>query len=155
MSKKSELNPAEYSESFTSKAISKNQQARKEKRDKAAELSAAKKERRRIITRNRRIALCVIVLAVGIVVYMVARNVVQVTSLKAEKAQLEKELSQLNDKKDALEDELEQVHTDEYVEQQARSSLKMIKPGEILYLIKHGAEEKGSSEKQVEEVMAK
>ena len=69
------------------------------------------------------------------VVLTVGRSVVTLIELESEKAETQRKLAQLERQQGSLEEELLQVNTDEYVEQQARSELKMVKPGEILYLM--------------------
>ena len=53
-------------------------------------------------------------------------------------AQRQKEL---NDEKAALQEELKNVNDLDYIEEQARNQLKLIKPGEILYILENEGED--------------
>lgn len=62
-------------------------------------------------------------------------SVKNIVDLKIEQAELRKENSQLLKEKIKLNNELKHINDDNYIEEQARNQLNMIKPGEILYLI--------------------
>ncbi len=55
--------------------------------------------------------------------------------LQREKAEAQARLDELKIKIELLQNELERVTSDEYIEQQARTHLKMIYPGETLYIV--------------------
>ena len=59
----------------------------------------------------------------------------KIVSLLYEKSKLEDEHDRLAALKERLEQELESVNSPEYIEQQARSHLRLVKPGEILYIL--------------------
>jgi cell division protein FtsB len=61
-------------------------------------------------------------------------------SLKIEESRAESDLAALQKEKQELEEELSHVYSKEYIEQQARAELRMIFPGEILYVLKDGEE---------------
>lgn len=128
-------------ESYTSRDISDAQRARKKKRDEETQAAKIRKERRRKVTRQRRLVLAVIIVAVVGFLALVGSNVVNLFNLRSVKAEKEAELAQLEQEKDGLSQELEQVNSDEYVEQQARSELHMIRPGETLYVFEDNKEE--------------
>ena len=134
---KLKLNPAFYDDdSFTVRDISHAQQERAERRKADQERNSARKEKRRRQARARSMVLIAIIVALLAMVALLGKNIFTLWDLRAEKAAAEAELESLQNQKGALEEELEQVNSDEYIEQQARSDLKMIKPGEILYLFK-------------------
>ena len=56
-------------------------------------------------------------------------------TLHIEKSHLEKTQKELEQKKDDLTAELKNVNELDYIEEQARKQLKMIKPGEVLYVL--------------------
>lgn len=56
-------------------------------------------------------------------------------SLLHERQELQKEQEMLIETRDKLMRELENVNNPEYIEQQARSQLRLVMPGEILYII--------------------
>ncbi len=122
-------------ESVSSRDIRIAQEERRKRRKVEAEKNEAQKARRRAAARRRRIVVAVFVLVGIFVVVTVGRSLVNLIELEREKAATEEKLAQLEYQQGNLEEELQQVNTDEYVEQQARSELKMVKPGEILYLM--------------------
>ena len=67
--------------------------------------------------------------------FVFGRAVYRISELKKEKAQAEAKLEALQEKLDQLEDELTRVTSDEYIEQQARTHLRMIYPGETVYIV--------------------
>jgi len=122
-------------ESVSSRDIRIAQEERRKRRLAENEKSAASKARHRAARRRRRIVIAVFLL-VGLAVFAsVGRSIVNLVELQAEKSETEAKLAQLQRQKGSLEEELQLVNTDEYVEQQARSELKMVKPGEILFLM--------------------
>jgi len=72
----------------------------------------------------------VIIALIVIVIY--AYNVIAVEMYQS---QVEAENQQLLEQKIKLEEELKNVRDPKYIEQQARTQLKMIFPGEILYIL--------------------
>ena len=122
-------------ESRSSREIRLAQEERRKRRKVESEKSAASKARRKAAARRRRIVVAALALIGVFVIVTVGRSVAGLIELEREKAETERRLSQLQRQQGSLEEELLQVNTDEYVEQQARSELKMVKPGEILYLM--------------------
>jgi cell division protein FtsB len=60
---------------------------------------------------------------------------VRIVALKADEARAMAELDAALDKKARLESELEYINDPVYIEQQARTRLRMVKPGEIYYVL--------------------
>lgn len=89
------------------------------------ERQAGKKARRRMIY-------LVILLFIISIIGVSAFNIV---SLKLNEAKLIQQQEDLLKQKDKLERELNQINSPEYIEQQARQQLKMIKPSELLYVL--------------------
>ncbi len=82
-------------------------------------------------------------------------GVISVSALKVMKLVMEKEdaqlkLTQLEQEKARLEEELARVGSVEYIEQQAREQLNMIMPGETLYVLK-GKDKENQQEKAEQE----
>ena len=123
-----------HDDSYSVRDISDAQQQRKERREKEYEEARQRKERRRRINRNRRIVLALAFIIIIGFLALVGNNIINLTKLNQEKAIKEEELQKLKNQQEALSQELEQVNTDEYIEQQARSDLHMIRPGETLYI---------------------
>ncbi len=117
--------------------------ARKERRERrrlAAECKLEKKmprhkpsQRRIIKNLRRRLVYGTIFVAIAIIIGAAIYNVI---SLKAEQKDAMAKLSSLEAEREALEEELSIVDSKEYVEQQAREQLRMILPGETLYVLK-------------------
>ena len=89
-----------------------------------------------------------IVLVIGLLIGigLVVKNIV---SLSIEKRELMEKNSELTDKRDELTAELENVNDLDYIEEQARKLLHMIKPGEILYILNgsgHPKDENGNTD---------
>ena len=80
--------------------------------------------RRRLI-----IALVIVALAA-----LLAVSVGRIVMLKHEQVETQKQKAQLEQEIQEMQTELEQITNDENVEEQARSKLKLIKPGETVYI---------------------
>ena len=116
-------------------------EAQKERQAQRAKLREEQEEqlRRQKKTRRRRRgflikAMCVA--AVMVAVLFAAFSTMDIFQLQEQKRQADEELQGLEHRKLGLEQELEIVESDEYVEQQARSELRMIYDGEVLYVVK-------------------
>ena len=136
-----------FKEDILENAITQKQLERKERREslrvkkeeqerKQAEAAAKAKKRRKIML----VAIAVVLVA-G---FIFGRAVYRISELKKEKAQAEAKLEALQEKLDQLEDELTRVTSDEYIEQQARTHLRMIYPGETLYIVVPPEENSGN-----------
>ncbi|WP_027399449.1 FtsB family cell division protein [Anaerovorax odorimutans] len=127
-------------------------EAREDRRRKRKELSKTKAKgknkkyvktgRAAVKTARKRLIYTVIFILIITVVGMSAYSLI---SLRMNEAQLKAENKKLNKEKDKLEYELSQIDSDEYIEQQARQMLRMIKPGEILYVIPDNTKKSTSS----------
>lgn len=82
---------------------------------------------------RRRIVYGLIFIVIGAIIGVSAYNVI---TLKMEEAEARARLDVLMEEKQALEEELALVDSAEYIEQQAREQLRMIMPGEILYVLR-------------------
>ncbi|MFC1624817.1 septum formation initiator family protein [Patescibacteria group bacterium] len=58
-------------------------------------------------------------------------------------SETQEEVLSLEGKKEALEQEIQYKRTPEYIEEKARNDLNLVKPGETIYIIEKGKEEKG------------
>lgn len=109
----------------------------------------------RMVKKKKRINPGRLILTVIIVVliFFAAISVKNIVSLHVEKNELEEENARLEDEKDRLQNELENADDLEYIEEQARQQLRMVMPGEVLYIIEEEGEkakasaESGSTEK--------
>lgn len=107
------------------KRIEEEQQQRLEEEKK---LSARKKKQRR----NRSLVYIALIL---VIVGLLAYSAADIVSLKLEQRELLKKNQELKEIKEAKQNELENSEEDAYVEQKARETLKLIKPGETLYVL--------------------
>ena len=82
-----------------------------------------------------RLIYVIFVVALAIVLI---RGAVSFHSLKAEERAVDKEYAQLQEQKAELEENLKYINTPEYIERTARDTLKMVMPGEILYVMRDG-----------------
>ena len=71
--------------------------------------------------------------------------------LKAREADLQKENQKLEQMKEELTVELENVNTDEYIEEKARRELKLIRPNELVFYFPDDFQLKQEEEKESEE----
>ncbi|MGN0713070.1 MAG: septum formation initiator family protein [Anaerovoracaceae bacterium] len=107
--------------------------------------SGNKKKRRVSWVRVIGLAVCVVfLLVVGI-------SVKNIYDLKAREADLQKENQKLEQMKEELTVELENVNTDEYIEEKARRELKLIRPNELVFYFPDDFQLKQEEEKESEE----
>ncbi len=116
---------------------------RRKKLDRKAELEDPRRARR--IARRRR-SVFLVLLIIFIIGAFLVRAGYRSYMLAKERALVQSKLDALNRKKAELKVELLLVNSDEYVEQQARNQLHMIKPGEILYIIPKPASDYDATE---------
>lgn len=112
---------------------------RKKKRNEAAEKRGKAQKTKQVVTERqagkkarRRMVYFFIFLFILCLIGVSAFNII---SLKLLEAKTMKEHQALLDQKDKLEKIYSQVNSPEYIEQQARQQLRMIRPGEILYVL--------------------
>lgn len=115
----------------------KAREARKEKRMALAkntyETEKAEPSRRKVIQRNRKLFFYT-----AIMMFIIALGVASVYQIFSVENDLEKALANreaLEAEKARLEFQLQNVHSPEFVEQQARATLRMIMPGEIYFIV--------------------
>jgi len=98
---------------------------------------------------ERKKKLGMIVAVVIIIVFAVIGNsLFKIYKLEKERSEKESQLSSLEDKESDLIKELETVESDEYIEQEARWRLGMIRRGEIRYIIRHDGRDAGSDQEK-------
>ena len=88
---------------------------------------------------NRTRVLLLIVIAVVFVVF--AFSVKNIVDLHRELAELKAEQRTLTERKEDLEAELKSINESNYIEEQARTQLNRVMPGETLYLTDDEGEE--------------
>ena len=119
--------------------IKEAREIRKRKREQAAEKKYKARKPKRAVTERqagkkarRRVVYFLIFLFILCVIGVSVFNVI---SLKITEAKTMKEQQDLMQQKVKLERVYSQVNSPEYIEQQARQQLKMIKPGELLFIL--------------------
>ena len=88
---------------------------------------------------NRTRVLLLIVIAVVFVMF--AFSVKNIVDLHREQAELKAEQRTLTERKEDLEAELKSINESNYIEEQARTQLNMVMPGETLYITEDKDEE--------------
>ncbi|HML38403.1 MAG TPA: septum formation initiator family protein [Bacillota bacterium] len=151
MLKKKKRRSREFKNSNQVIDIEKARQVRRQKREETVGKKSKPRKTKPVVTgrqagkkARRRAIYFVIFLIIGGVIAVYTFNIF---TLKITEARTEKELQALMEQKAKLERVYSQVNSPEYIEQQARQQLRMIKPGEILYVLpdKDKAKEKKST----------
>lgn len=102
-----------------------------------------KSKRKRYRINKMRLGISAFVVGMMIVSGVSVHNVI---ALQGEQAQLKAKNKELSTKKSELTEELKGVNKDSYIIQQARTQLHMIRPGEVMYVLKDDKSNKDSSE---------
>ena len=99
------------------------------------ELDAKIKERRRRHranqARKKRLTVLIMVLAFALLATMCGKDIVR---LKAENVALKRQQAALKKERDELKAELESTSEQEYIRDQARKQLRLLNPGELLFV---------------------
>lgn len=119
-------------DSFAQAASGPEKAVREEHRQQARQ----KKTKNKVKVNKMKLTFTVIVV---VMIAVVGVSVGNIFSLRAEQKELEKTRQELLSEKATLKEELENVNDIEYIEEQARMQLKLIKPGEILYILEEDA----------------
>ena len=101
--------------------------------------------------KSRRKTVLALILVLAIAAAFTARAVQKMVALTQERTRVQAQLDELEKRRSELENELLMVNSDEYVEQQARSQLHMIKPGEVLYIVPNSSEYTAPAAQEEEE----
>jgi cell division protein FtsB len=145
MLKKKKRRSREFKDNSQVIDLNEARQLRKLKREEAVKKKDRGKRPKLVITerqagkkaRRRLVYFAVFLIMVGVIV----ASAFNIINLKITEAQTLKEKQALLDQKSRLERIYSQVNSPEYIEQQARQQLRMIRPGEILYIL-DGKEQK-------------
>ena len=108
-------------------------------------LEEFREERRKSTKKKKRIRInkvrIVVTVIVVVLIAVVGVSIKNVFDLRAEQDELRAKNKQLASEKASLKEELKNVNDYDYIEEQARIQLKLIRPGEILYVL----DEEGTS----------
>ena len=86
-----------------------------------------------------------------VMMFFLLISVKSIFTLRAEQKELKDQNNALLLEKESLEDELKNVSDKEYIEEQARIQLKLIKPGEILNIIEDNKDKEDNEKKEEKE----
>ena len=106
------------------------------------------KKKKKVRINRGRMALTAIVLLLIVGLGMSVKNIFD---LRAEQKALEEENKALVVEKKSLQEELKNIDDYDYIEEQARIQLKLIKPGEILYILDDNETEKDKDSEEDED----
>ena len=99
-----------------------------------------KKARLKKATRDResenKIQSMITIIFIVLLIFVLVKGITFFAEIKSQQNEVEQKYSDLKAKKIELEEELEYIGTPEYIENAAREKLKMVMPGEILYVLK-------------------
>lgn len=110
-----------------------------------------KSEARKKAIRKRRIQILLVVVIVAIVLTYFGSRILTITN---EKKELLKKQEQLTEQKAELENQVENMESLDYVEQQARKKLHLVMPGEILYVLPEDEEAEKEAKEEKEELLS-
>lgn len=106
-----------------------------EDRELAARIEQRRNANRRIVIRKKRIRTVLLVLIFAVLLTMCSREIVR---LKAENRALKKQHAQLEEERDRLTKELGRVGDRDYIKEQARKQLRLLDPGEKMFVFEDG-----------------
>lgn len=125
----------------------KKQQIRSQQQEEMAQKRAAVKSRVKAGRRKKHITYAVIILAIIAAIGVSAINII---SLKAEYNEALAEKEQLTEQKESMEQQLKDSTKDKYVEKEARQQLRMVKPGETVFMVPNQDTENKATESDKE-----
>jgi len=118
---------------------SQQQKERKAARKEELEKKRAKEAKARALAEKRgKLAKKYVLIGLGVLIVMLilfGRLILQIRTLAKEKAEKEAAINALNNQIEELESTLDRVTSPEYIEEEARSQLRMIYPDEVLYVV--------------------
>lgn len=109
--------------------------AEREKEERKAQLAKKEKTRGKTAIRRRRNRRCLMVAVITLcIIAAIGFSVFNVISLKLEQRDVHKQHQELLNEKEQLKKELDNINAPENLEEQARNQLRLVKPGEFIYL---------------------
>ena len=111
---------------------------------------ALRMEQRYRTRRSKQIKRKTVMLIVFIAVFVLLATMCgkDIVRLKAENIALKKQQAELEKQRDALKEELKNVNDPQYIREQARKQLKLLEPGEIMFIFDDG---KGNTDDPAED----
>ena len=123
------------------------QQSRSRLQEETAQRRAAEKSRVRAGRKKKHITYAVIILAIIAAIGLSAINII---SLKAEYKEAMEVKNQLTEQKEAMEEQLKESSKDKYIENEARQQLRMVKPGETVFIVPNQEQQAEEAESEKE-----
>ena len=112
-----------------------SQELSAEDRDLAARIEQRRSLNRRSQVRRKRRRVVVLILVFAVLLTTCTREIVR---LKAENRALKKQHAQLEEERDRLTKELGRVGDKDYIKEQARKQLRLLDPGEKMFVFEDG-----------------
>jgi len=100
----------------------------------SSETKDNKKKKKTVINTRKLVASIVIV----VFIFSIGMSAIKLIKLKNEKDELAERQAELKELKEELTTELEHIDSAEYIEQQARKTLRLVKKNEILFILSEG-----------------
>lgn len=107
---------------------------RQHKRSGAVQRTAAKKPVRASIKQGKRRRGLIYTAIIVAIVAVVGMSVFNIASLKHEQKEIRKQQEELKAQREELEEELKLLNDPDYIEEQARAQLRLVMPGEKIYV---------------------
>lgn len=113
-----------------------------------ARIEARRKRYRRQQRRRKSLSILALILIFAVLFTMCGREIVK---LKAENYALRKQQAELKAERDRLAEELKTVSDKEYIKDQARKQLRLLDPGEIMFLFDEDEAQEEAEDTETEE----
>ena len=101
----------------------------------ASRIEERRRERRKRKRRSKRLAVVAVIVAFILIFTMCGREIIR---LKAENYSLKRQQAELKEERDRLTEELGKVKDKDYIKDQARKQLRLLDPGEIMFIFDDG-----------------
>ena len=101
----------------------------------ASRIEERRRERRKRKRRSKRLAVVAVIVAFVLMFTMCGREIIR---LKAENYSLKRQQAELKEERDRLTEELGKVKDKDYIKDQARKQLRLLDPGEIMFIFDDG-----------------
>ena len=118
------------------------QQSRSRQQEENAQKRAAVKSRVKAGRKRKHITYAVVILCIIAAIGLSAINII---SLKAEYKEAEQQKQVLMQQKEEMEQQLKDSSKDKYIEEEARQQLRMVKPGETVFIVPNQQDTQSSS----------
>ena len=127
----------------------KRQEKRKKQQDREKQAEAAIQQKRAVRSRvkaGRRKKNMVYAVIIVAIIAAIGMSVLNIVSLKADYNEAKAQNEQLTQQKKELEQQIKDSGKKEFVEKEAREQLRMVNPGETVYIVPYAEEESKAAE---------